>query len=611
MFDQFKVITDPVGHSVALSAIFAALPLLTLFVLLGVLRMRAWLAGVISLAVALVVAVAVYSMPVGQALLSATEGAAFGFFPILWIVLNAIWVYNLTVVSGHFDVLRRSMERVSPDMRVQAIIVAFCFGALLEALAGFGTPVAITVVMLMALGFRPIHAASVSLIANTAPVAFGALATPIVTLGTVASGASDDPRLTTETLGAMVGRQTPILAVIVPLVLVAVVDGRRGIRQTWPAAVVAGLVFGVAQFLASNYVSVPLTDIIASLLSAAAVVLLVRVWHPVEAPELHGELAARESDDAMLAGAGGPREGRGTARPTRRSSRLGGNGVSAAGDVLGDSPGTQDARDERDARRTAGDADRFGRRDTGADVARAYAPYLIIVAIFSIANLGPVKDALAGPPWTVKFPWPGLDILGANGKPLSSVTFTFGWLPAAGTLMVLAGILTAIVLRVRPGQAVKAYADTYVELRYAIVTVMAVLALAYVLNQSGQTNTLGAFLAAAGGVFLFLSPILGWIGVAVTGSDTSANALFGALQVQTAARAGLDPLLLAAANSSGGVMGKMISPQNLAIAASAVGMAGREGDIFRKVVGWSLALLLFMCILVTLQGTPVLGWMVP
>jgi lactate permease len=284
--------------------------------------------------------------------------------------------------------------------------------------------------------------------------------------------------------------------------------------------------------------------------------------------------------------------------------------VSTAGDVLGDAPGEQDSRNERDTRQTVRDTGTAG-RDTGAEVVRAYAPYLIIIAIFSIANLGPVKDALAGTPWTVKFPWPGLDILGANGKPLSSITFTLGWLPAAGTLMILAGVLTAIVLRVRPGRALKAYADTYVELRYAIITVMAVLALAYVLNQSGQTNTLGALFAAAGGVFLFLSSILGWIGVAVTGSDTSANALFGALQVQTAARAGLDPLLLAAANSSGGVMGKMISPQNLAIAASAVGMAGREGDIFRKVVGWSLVLLLFMCVLVTLQGTSVLGWMVP
>src|SRR3954453_11186670 len=275
--DQFRIVTDPVANSLAASAIFAVLPLLTLFVLLGVLRMKAWLAAVISLAVALVVAVAVYTMPVGQALLSASEGAAFGFFPILWIVLNAIWVYNLTVASGHSDVLRRSMARISPDMRIQAIIIAFCFGVLMEALAGFGTPVAITAVMLIALGFRPIHAASLSLLANTAPVAFGALATPIVTLASVAHGANDDPGLTVDTLGAMVGRQTPILAVVVPLMLVALVDGRRGIRQTWPAALVAGVSFGLAQFVAANYISVPLTDIVAALVSAAAVVLLVRV----------------------------------------------------------------------------------------------------------------------------------------------------------------------------------------------------------------------------------------------------------------------------------------------------------------------------------------------
>ncbi|WP_109596652.1 L-lactate permease [Actinoplanes xinjiangensis] len=578
MFEQFTIVTDPVGGSVALSAIFASLSLLTLFLLLGVLRMRAWLAGLISLGVALVVAVAVYSMPIGQALLSASEGAAFGFFPILWIVVNAIWVYNLTVVSGHFDVLRRSMERVSPDMRIQAIIVAFCFGALLEALAGFGTPVAVTVVMLMALGFRPLQAAAVALIANTAPVAYGALATPIVTLGTVTSGAVADPRLTTETLGAMVGRQTPILAVVVPLVLVAVVDGRRGVRQTWPVALVAGLTFGAGQFVASNYVSVPLTDIVAALVSAAAVVLLLRVWRPAESPDLH----TPATEDG----------------PTTGPPAAGGERVTA---------GDADPRTDGGARVMSG----VPRRDPPGEVLRAYAPYLIIIAIFSVANLAPVKKALAGEPWTVVFAWPGLDVLGTNGKPLSSVNFTFGWLPAAGTLMILAGILTAVVLRIRPDPAVRAYGRTYVELRHAIVTVMAVLALAYVLNQSGQTATLGAFFAAAGGLFVFLSSILGWIGVAVTGSDTSSNALFGALQVQTAVNTGLDPVLLAAANSSGGVLGKMISPQNLAIAASAVGMAGREGDIFRRVVGWSLVLLLFMCVLVTLQATPVLDWMVP
>src|SRR3954464_5629492 len=247
---MFEQVLDPVGGSLGLSALCAAIPLITLFVLLGVLKLKAWMAGLISLAVSILVAVLLFDMPVDQALLSGTEGAAFGFFPILWVVINAIWVYNLTVTTGHFDVLRRSFERVSADHRIQAIIIAFCFGALLEALAGFGTPVAVTVVMLMALGFRPIKAAAVALIANTAPVAFGALATPIVTLGTVTAGAADDPRLNTDTLGAMVGRQTPLLAVVVPLVLVAVIDGRRGVRQTWPAALVAGIVFAVAQFAA-------------------------------------------------------------------------------------------------------------------------------------------------------------------------------------------------------------------------------------------------------------------------------------------------------------------------------------------------------------------------
>jgi lactate permease len=250
-------------------------------------------------------------------------------------------------------------------------------------------------------------------------------------------------------------------------------------------------------------------------------------------------------------------------------------------------------------------------RDSRADVVLAYVPYLIIIAVFTIANLGPIKTALTKHPWSYAFHWPGLDILSTAGKPVSSMTFTFAWLSTPGTLMIISGILTAIALRLSPDRIVRAYAKTYVELRWAIVTVMAVLALAYVLNQSGQTNTLSALLATAGTFFVFLSPILGWLGVAVTGSDTSSNALFGALQVQTAARAGLDPLLLASGNSSGGVLGKMISPQNLAIAAGAVGLAGREGDIFRKVFGWSLALLLFMCVLVALQGSPVLGWMVP
>lgn len=560
---MFQQDLDAVGGSLALSALCGAIPLLTLFVLLGGLRMRAWLAGLISLGVALVVAVVLFGMPVDQALLAGTEGAAFGFFPILWIVINAIWVYNLTVRSGHFDVLRRSFEKVSADQRIQAIIIAFCFGALLEALAGFGTPVAITVVMLMALGFEPIKAAAVALIANTAPVAFGALATPITTLATVTSGASDDPRLDVDTLGAMVGRQTPILAVVVPLVLVLVVDGGRGVRRCWLPALVAGLSFGIAQFVAANYISVALADIVASLVAAAAVVGLLQVWTPGEV--LRAAPPEREDDGAPQRGPGG-------------------------GSVALDTRPVVDSR---------------------ADVLKAYAPYAVIIAIFSITNVTAVKEALAEEPWTHLVSWPGLDVLNPAGEAVATTTYTFNWLPAAGTLMVLAGVITAIILRVSPGAALRAYAQTYVELRTAIVTVMAVLALAYVMNLSGQTSSLAAWLAGAGSAFALISPVLGWIGVAVTGSDTSANALFGGLQVQTAERAGLDPLLMAAANSSGGVLGKMVSPQNLAIAAAAVGMAGREGDLLRKVLLWSLVLLVLMCAIVGLQATPVLDWMVP
>ena len=601
--EPYQQVFDPVADSFGLSSIFAVLPLLTLFVLLGGLKMKAYLAGLISLAVAILIAIFVYGMPVPQTLLSASEGAVFGFFPILWVVINAIWVYNLTVATGHFDVLRRSFEKVSPDQRIQAVIIAFCFGGLLEALAGFGTPVAISVVMLMALGFAPIKAATIALLANTAPVAFGALATPIVTLAAVTSGVQpDNPDLTVETLGAMVGRQTPILAVFVPLLLVYVVDGKRGLRQTWLPAVVCGVAFSIGQFISANYISVPLADIIASAAGALAVVALLRVWQPVESPVLavprsgvHGTEGSEGGADGTTVDAARGTSGSsgrdgGTGRSSGRSGGTGGGGAVAAGD------GTVRERQVVDSR---------------ADVVKAYAPYVIIVAIFSFTNLPFVKAALAVEPWTYKFPWPGLDVLTTAGEPQASATYTFGWLAAAGTLMIIAGLITMAFLKISPARGLKVYGETYHELRYAILTVMAVLALAYVMNQSGMTGTLGNFLAQTGGFFVVLSPILGWIGVAVTGSDTSANALFGALQVQTAAQAGLDPVLLAAANTSGGVLGKMVSPQNLAIAASAVGMAGQEGVLLRKVLGYSLVMLVFMCLLVALQGSPVLGWMIP
>jgi lactate permease len=545
----YQQVLDPVAHSLAWSSLVAALPLLLLFVMLGGLRVTAWVASLASLALAIVIAVAVYGMPVGQALLAGTEGAAFGFFPILWIVINAIWVYQMTVETGHFDVLRRSFARVSDDQRIQAIIIAFSFGALIEALAGFGTPVAVTSVMLMALGFKPLKAAVLALTANTAPVAFGAMATPIITLGKVTD-------LPVDTLGAMVGRQTPILALFVPLALVAIVDGWRGVRETWPVAVSCGLVFALAQYATSNFVSVPLADVVASLLSAAAVVALVRVWRP--------------------------------RRPYTEPAVVAGGAV--------DEPTPEFAK-------------RVAQPDARADVVRAYAPYGIIIVVFVICQIPAVKSLLDKATYKVK--WPGLHLLNPKGEPLSSLTtFTLNLFTTPGTQMLVAGILTMVALRLSVSRALKAYGATLHQLRWAIVTVMAVLALAFVMNASGQTITLGTWMAAAGGAFALLSPILGWLGVAVTGSDTSSNSLFGALQVTAANQAGLSQVLMAASNSSGGVLGKMISPQNLAIAAAAVGMNGKEGDIFRRVIVWSLIFLVVLCALSALQAS-VLSWMVP
>jgi lactate permease len=556
---MYKQVLDPVSHSLGTSSIFAVLPLLSLFVLLGGVRMKAHWASLISLAVAVVVAIAVYGMPFGQALDAGAEGAAFGFFPIMWIVINALWIFNMTVETGDFAVLRRAFSSVSNDQRVQVIIIAFCFGALLEALAGFGTPVAICGVMLVGLGFRPMKAVAVALVADTAPVAFGAIAIPIITLAQVTG-------LPKHALSQMVGRQVPFLAFLVPFVLVYMIDGRRGLRDSWPAALVAGGVFAVVQFASSNFISTELTDIFASLASAGALVALLRVWSP----------RAHEDSTVPVARPGGP--------------AIAGGAESNAGLE----------------RRVAADEGRP--LSTGA-MLRAFVPYMIIIVVLGVCSLHAV--ALQLDKATNAITWPGLHVLNAKGKPPASEIYKLNWLTAAGSQLFVCGLLTAAALRVAPRRALAIYAATFKLLIWAIVTVCAVLALAYVMNLAGMTITLGMWAAGAGGFFAFLSPIVGWFGTAVTGSDTSSNSLFGALQVAAAHHAQLSPTLLAAANSSGGVLGKMVSPQNLAIGAAAVGLAGREGDIFRKVIGWSLLFLLIMAVLVLLQSTGALAWMVP
>ena len=396
---MYKQVLDPVGDSLFYSSLFALIPIVTLFVLLGGLRMAAHIAALVALGLSILVAIIVYGVPVDQTLLSASEGAAFGLFPIMWIVWTAIWIYNMTELTGHFAVLRRAFSGISNDQRIQAVIIAFCFGALLEALAGFGTPVAITAVMLVAVGFQPMKAAAVALVANTAPVAFGAIAIPIVTL----SGLTDIPK---EDLGAMVGRQTPFLALIVPLILVGMVDGWRGVRAVWPAALAGGLTFAVAQFA----------------------VLELRLRRA----DRHRRLAALAPARSSRCCASGSPATR--CSPSARAS----DGPRSRARP----PPTRDTR--RRSRRRDDD-----HADSKKDVWEAFAPYIIIIAVFSIAQIGPIKTFLAD--LTQSFEWPGLNILNAKGEAPTSVTYNFNYANAAGTLLLVSGLLTMLVLRVSPG----------------------------------------------------------------------------------------------------------------------------------------------------------------
>ncbi|HMQ37316.1 MAG TPA: L-lactate permease [Micropruina sp.] len=546
-----------------LSAIVGLLPLVTIFITLGWLRWKAHWAGLTALAVAIGVAVFAWQMPAVLAVLAATQGAVFGMFPIMWIVFTAIVLYQITVVSGRFEDLRGVFALVSDDPRVQAMLIAFCFGGLLEALAGFGAPVAITGVMLMAIGFSALRAAIVVLVANTAPVAFGAIAIPIITAGNLT-------KIPYQEIGAYVGHQTPLLAAFVPLILVLLADGKRGFKQLWPIALVTGLAFAVAQWVSATWLSVELTDIIASLFGLAAAVGFLRFWKPEGAADALATLHAdRDAELASMT------EKERSALPTLH-------------------------------------ADKGTAHLDGGRIFMALFPYLLVIAVFSVTKLiDPVKNWMAST--DIKIPWPGLDghVLTAAGTPSASTIYNFQWFSSPGTSLLISMVIVAIVYRVSAGEVIGEIWATLVKLRYSILTVASVLALAYVMNLSGQTITIGTWIAGTGAAFAFFSPVLGWIGTAVTGSDTSANALFSTLQQTAGLQAGIDPTLLVAANTSGGVVGKMISPQNLTIAATAVGLLGRESDILRRVIWWSIGMLIALCLLVGLQSTPVLSWMLP
>ena len=533
---MFQQDPDPIAASLLISALVAAIPIVLLFVLLGVFKAKAPFAALAALAVAIVLAIAGWRMPVVQTLSAAGAGIFYGIFPILWILVNALWVYKLTVATPWSEVFGRTIRSVSNDLRILSILVAFCFGALLESLAGFGAPVAISAAMLLAAGMKPLKAAMVSLLANTAPVAFGALAAPIFALVGVTG-------LPLHDLASMAGRQTPFIAALVPLLLVFLVDGRRGVRETWPVAVVAGVVFAIVQFVTSNFFAVELTDVFAAVATIIVVLLMLRVWHP-----RHEVSMGPDGEPPVV-------------RPTLR------------------------------------------------EIAMSVAPYAVIITVFSLAQLPAIKGWL-GEVGTVTFRWPGLDVVSAAGTPVAGQDMHFDHLKATGTLLFISGLITVALYRIRPALAARTYGATVKQLRWTIVTVTAVLGLSFVMNLSGQTSTLGTALASAGGFFVVLSPLIGWIGVAITGSDTASNSLFGQLQVTAAAATGLPPVLMAAANSSAGVLGKMLSLQNLAVASAAVGLEGSENQLFRKLVPWSLGLLALITLLIVLQSS-VLLWMVP
>lgn len=572
---MFHQLLSPAGNLFT-SSMVAIIPLIVLLVLLAGLRWKAQWASLTTLIVGLLLAWLVWKMPFTQALSAGFDGMGQAVLAILWLTFNAIWIHNMTVATGHFEVLRKTFSHLSDDLRIATIIIAFAFGALLEALAGGGAPVAICAVMLISLGLHPMKAVVAALIADTAPVAFGGMGNPITILGRTIQ-LSDGSTIPPDVFAAMAGRQTSILSVLVPFVLLLVVDGKRGVKDVWPAALTGGLAFGLAQYLLSNHFAYQLTDIFSALIATVAIIALGRVWKPKHTVSF----TDRSSGDADETGYSSPPD---TGAPVVR----GASQLTATKLKVGEDKAPQLAV-------------------TAAERWRSFAPYIVIIALFSIAQITAVKEFLSI--FTVTFPWPGLDIANAAGNPVNT-DYVLNYGSATGTLLFISGLLTMAILKISPAGAVRVYRGVLKQFGWAIFTILCVFALSYLMNYSGMIVTLGTALAATGAAFAFLAPIVGWAGVFITGTDAGANAMFGQLQATAAHQIGTSPVLLGASNTTGGVMGKMISPQNLAVGSAAINMVGKEGQILRHVIGWSLGFLLLTCVLVYLQSTPVLGWMV-
>jgi lactate permease len=499
-----------------------------------------------------------WQMPVGQSIAATTQGIFFGTCQIMFLLLAALWLYNTSVRLGWDLVLQDLMHSISPDLRVLSILIAFCFGALIEGLAGFGTPVAITAAMMAATGMPKLKAAAVCMLANTAPVAFGSIGAPITALGNAAAALFDDgthaPTDLANLFGQMAGRQSPFMALLVPFFLLAMVDGKRGLKDCWHIALIAGASFGIAQYTASNHISYMVTDLISALFSLLVLIVALRYIKPKN-PMLAQEVS-------------------------------------------------RDAHADKPALQATGAARVWG----------ALTPYVVIIVIFAISQIPAIKAWLTANV-TVVFNWPGLaNCQNATGGSCINTSTNLYSVLSTGTFLAIGALITAAIYRLHIKESFKVLGHTIYTMRFTIITIASVLGIAYILNASGMTISLGRAIASVGVAFAFLSPVLGWIGVAITGSDTSSNALFGGMQVAAAQSVpgwGVEHQVLAATtNSTGGVMGKMISPQSLSVAAAASGMLNQEGTIFRKVLPWSIALLVIFCALVGLQAF-VLTAMIP
>ncbi|MDM1762949.1 MULTISPECIES: L-lactate permease [unclassified Acinetobacter] len=554
MLQQWQQIYDPMGN-IWISSLVALIPIIFFFLALAVFRMKGSVAGTITVVLALLVSLFAYQMPTAMAFASMVYGFLYGLWPIAWIIIGAVFLYKISVKTGQFDIIRSSILSITEDQRLQMLFVGFAFGTFLEGAAGFGAPVAITAALLVGLGFKPLYAAGLCLIVNTAPVAFGAMGIPIIVAGQVSG-------VETMEISQMVGRQLPFMVIIVLFWIMAIMDGWRGVKETWPAVIVGGGSFALAQYLTSNFVGPELPDITAAIAALVSLTILLKFWKPKHIFRFANE---DSSIDENLA-----------AQKQQKYSI--------------------------------------------AQIAKAWSPFAILTAMVTIWSIQPFKalfakdGALSDLVISIKVPF--LHQMIQKMPPVVNeikdydAIYKFDWLSATGTAIFIAAIITIIYLKMKPKDAVVTFTETVNELKIPIYSIGMVLAFAFIANYSGMSATLALALAHTGQAFTFFSPFLGWLGVFLTGSDTSANALFSALQATTAQQIGVPEVLLVAANTSGGVTGKMISPQSIAIACAAVGLVGKESDLFRFTVKHSITFTVMIGIIITLQAY-VFPWMIP